>query len=591
MKNIDQKKLISILYPLISVALSIFIAECYCGQHFLMRGIFFYALNIFTYFLLYSLTYLVTGKIKLSGMVTYSLSGFMGLVHYYAKLFRGNPFMAADCFSLGTAADVASHYSLSFEHEVVICSIIFIVLLIVLKKIRVDETIFQKSRFITRGLAFVYILFAVWFFFISNIPVHLSLLSFDAGIDKVYENNGSFPGFILSARKLKVRAPFGYSVKKVLEITDKYKNEEICYENDGVNLIVVVDESFSDIMRNHPEYISEDNMPFLHSMKDDFETGTLVASIFGGNTANSEFEFLTGFTMAFEPYGMVSFQNIEREVPSINYTLQADGYSGIYGMHPGKPDSWKRDVVYPFLGFERFMSKEDFAHQDSIRGFVSDKACLAQILDEYETLSDQREPVYIYGMTIQNHGGYEDEGEGLNQSIEVVNEELSDDEKLKLYVNLIKETDSAVESLVKPLAERDEKVMVLFFGDHLPGMDKSTVDILSKGERDFKFDSPFYLWANFDIPEENIGKISMNYLGAYLLNRAGATLSPYERYLLDLRKDIPVLTLNGYTGSDGKYYEISDKSSPYYQKVLEYEYLQYNALYDNDVDMEFFYPE
>lgn len=590
MKTVNLKSKISFFYPLLAIAFAILVTESFCGQHFFERGVFFYLLNLFVYAFIYFLTYLVSGKIKLSGVVTFAFPSVFSFINYYICSFRGNPIMAADFFSLGTAADVASHYSIDFPSNVIKCVFLFAVFLGILLIIRVDENLTLPALVRNRVFSFIYVLVFIWFFFISAYPADMSLFDFDGGIQNVYDNQGIMPGFVLSIRKLQVKPPVGYSPEKVSQITKSYKEkDEKPIANRNVNLIVIVDESFADIMRNHPDYISKDNMPFLHSLKDNLITGTLVSSIYGGNTANSEFEFLTGFSMAFEPYGMVSFQNIDKKLPSINHSLVTDGYAGMYGLHPGKPDSWRRDVVYPYLGFEKFLTKDDFMNQDTLRGFVSDKSMLRETYDIYKEQINAGEPVYIYGMTIQNHGGYETKDDSLIYDIDITNSELLNDKKLLQYINLVKETDEAVEEFIVKLQSENEPVMVLFFGDHLPGMERNTIDIISDGNSEFKYESPFYLWANFDIEEKNIGKISMNYLGAYMLSQAGAGLSPYEQYLLDMYNDIPVLTMNGYIGSDGKRYSLKDRTSPYYDKIIEYEMLQYNAVYDDNTDMKFFY--
>lgn len=51
---------------------------------------------------------------------------------------------------------------------------------------------------------------------------------------------------------------------------------------------------------------NKDYMPYFHSMQgaDDTISGYLNVSVCGGNTANTEFEFLTGNTMAFLPQGV-----------------------------------------------------------------------------------------------------------------------------------------------------------------------------------------------------------------------------------------------------------------------------------------------
>lgn len=79
------------------------------------------------------------------------------------------------------------------------------------------------------------------------------------------------------------------------------------------------------------------------------------------------------------------------------------------------------------------------------------------------------------------------------------------------------------------------------------------------------YKTPFLIWANYDIEEQENVNISMNYLSTLMLESTGMKLSPFNQFLLDIHKQIPVLTTNGYFGEDGSYYSLKDESSPYYE--------------------------
>ena len=103
------------------------------------------------------------------------------------------------------------------------------------------------------------------------------------------------------------------------------------------NIIVVMNEAFSDLSVLGDFTTNEDYMPFLHKLQKGYEntiTGNLTVSVCGGNTANSEFEFLTGHTMDFFPVGSIPYQQyIKGELPSIVNQLEKLGYL-TYGLHP-----------------------------------------------------------------------------------------------------------------------------------------------------------------------------------------------------------------------------------------------------------------
>ena len=95
-----------------------------------------------------------------------------------------------------------------------------------------------------------------------------------------------------------------------------------------------------------------------------------------------------------------------------------------------------------------------------------------------------------------------------------------------------------------------------------------------------KYNTPFLIWANYDIEEQTDVKISANYMGTMVDELAGNSMSGYQQMVNEIRKDIPIITAGGYIGADGKYYHTFDKSSPYYDKIMDYCYSEYNNVFD-----------
>ena len=101
---------------------------------------------------------------------------------------------------------------------------------------------------------------------------------------------------------------------------------------------------------------------------------------------------------------------------------------------------------------------------------------------------------------------------------------------------------------------------------------------------------PFLIWANYDIKEENVKRTSNNYLSTYLAEVAGIKKTGYLEYLTKLREEIPAINVFGYLDKYGKFYEVYDKKSPYYELIHQYNLLEYNNLFGkDDQQKEFFY--
>lgn len=79
--------------------------------------------------------------------------------------------------------------------------------------------------------------------------------------------------------------------------------------------------------------------------------------------------------------------------------------------------------------------------------------------------------------------------------------------------------------------------------------------------------------------EEDI-QLSANYLGPYLKSVIGMPLTGFDKYLLDLHEELPVINAVYYKDSEGNIYD-PDKPSEYDDKIAEYERIQYNGLIDS----------
>ena len=89
---------------------------------------------------------------------------------------------------------------------------------------------------------------------------------------------------------------------------------------------------------------TKDFMPYIRSLLDGAPntiSGHLYVSVLGGNTANSEFEYLTGDSMAFLPSGSIPYQQyLNKYALSIVSHMKELGYSTT-AMHPYNASGWK----------------------------------------------------------------------------------------------------------------------------------------------------------------------------------------------------------------------------------------------------------
>jgi phosphoglycerol transferase MdoB-like AlkP superfamily enzyme len=256
-------------------------------------------------------------------------------------------------------------------------------------------------------------------------------------------------------------------------------------------------------------------------------------------------------------------------------------------------------MAYKYLGFDEFIARDDFEYEEKIRKFVSDKSHYKEIISRYEEAKESSDsPWFSFNVTMQNHGGYEKDYSSFPLTLEadLSEEQKGENDSTIRYLQLLRESDEALEYLIEYFKTQDDPTLILFFGDHQAAPSGSLwPKLYPEGKyvgTETAFDIykvPFMLWANYDIDEEWIDCTSLNYLGVLTARTAlgEAGLTGYQRFLQDLQKDYPAIFAYGYIGADGTPGAWDGTYSP---ELNDYRYLQYNSLKDQkNSDKEFFY--
>ena len=318
-------------------------------------------------------------------------------------------------------------------------------------------------------------------------------------------------------------------------------------------------------------------MSFFKSLKENTIRGNTYVSVFGGQTPNSEWEFLTNNSMAFMPYRTLPYQQyIRKNSYSLATTLKSQEYV-TKAIHPWYRSGYRRDIVYPLLGFDLFESIETLDNLDYLRGYPTDLSIYKNIIKQFEE-KDTNKKIFNFVVTMQNHSGYD--LEGYDSTVFLTN--IENCPRVEQYLSVMKESDKALEYLINYFENYDEKTLILFFGDHQPPYfeDEFWEQIMDGSSNETtKYITPFILWANYDIEEQSIDKTSLNYLSILLLDTAGLKTTPYIEFLKNIQKELPVITGNGYIDNNDNYYTFEDFNK--YSHILEqYEQIQYNNVFD-----------
>lgn len=505
------------------------------------------------------------------------------VINYFVLYFRGSPLVFSDIYSINTAMGVAGNYQHALRIEIVRLTFTFFVL----SGVSLQFSHIKKKKIYIHGIIFAVSLalsIGIFSYVINEKTLEKNGIDFQAFLpNNSYMANGLLLHDCICYVESRMTEPEGYSVKAVQKIIEKYeKSDSLSEATVTPNIILIMNESFTDLDYLEEVELSEECIPFFKSIKDNCVRGTLISSILGGNTPNSEFECLTGSTMAFLPEGYVAFQqSIDRELPSIITTCAKLGYD-TSAVHLYDPTYFDRKRIYPLLGIKDFYSLNNVDEEsiEYVRIFASDKSSFLLLEDIYEK---KTKPVFEYCVTIQNHGGY---FFGMEDII-VTNIESNYGNE---YSSLLKITDSDFEQLIEYFSKVSEPTIVCMFGDHQPYLFEEFYNDIWVGveytdvEKRYKqAKTPFVIWANYPITEKEFDEISINYLGVTIMETANLPMSGYQKRLLELRNEVPVICAIGSKDKNGKY-TISWKDSDYYELLQEYEFLQFNYLSGNTKD-------
>ena len=524
--------------------------------------------------------WLLTASVKWAGLIGSILLLVLATIDYYVFRFKGTEFSATDFFAAKTAFNVVGHYNLKPEKHVVFSWFLWLCFLLGQLMLPFIDI---RNAWLIRAAAGVVFCFSVLVFLYGTKGVRETHW-FDAGAQQY----GYILNFMLGIKGLFALKPKDYNTQKVDELSAQYSSTESpkCQTTHRPDIIVIMNESFVDfsVLGREPN-TNKPVLPIFRSIQKNAITGYALASVFGGSTPNSEYEFLTGNSMAFFPYGSIPFQQyVHGKAYSLVSELKDFGYQCM-ATHPYLASGWSRPTVYPAFGFDQITFIEAYPKQDTPRGYVSDSEMYDYITEQYEKLSKSGN-VFLYGVTMQNHGDYAGRSKMIDNTI-VLNHQEKAYPDVDQYLSLLRLSDQALEKLISYFSSVNREVILCFFGDHFPSVNWSFLEELH-GNRFDSLDSqqltkkvPFFIWANFPIQKQEFSCTSLNYLATHLLEAAGLPLPPYRQFLKKTAQLIPSINADGfYSFSNQKYQTFQEAAGKEAETLRNYRILVYNNAID-----------
>lgn len=526
----------------------------------------------------------LTGRWVISCLILHLAAGIWGALNYFVALYRGTPILPWDLTSLSTAAAVSDSYSFTPTVTMVIALVVLAVLGALLV-VRAGTGRIPNRRWRLGCLAACVgcLVLVVQPTVLERFGVGANTWDQTAG----YRSSGVLGSFVRNAAFLQVEKPEGLNAQHLASLLPQAgaaeENPNADHQGQLPNIVVIMNESWADFEEFGNLTLTQPVLDDIPSL-DNAIWGHAYTSIFGAGTSASEFEFLTGCSMAFLPAGSIPYQQyIKEPTPSLAWLLRQAGYDTL-AFHPGERDSWQRDNAYPLLGFEEYLCGEDMdVPREYLHGYVSDSADFDQVIWEFEH-KEAGQPLFLFNVTIQSHGGYTDEDYPITVQLA---DQPGQFPKAEQYLSLVRETDQAFLKLVDYFSQQEEPTVILMYGDHQPSVEQEFLDVAYGVTQDQmtmeqymgRYRVPYVMWANYDLPEEISGEdTSLNYLALDVLTAAGLEGDSFMNFLAQLREQMPVATFVGYGDPEGNAYSHLETTA-LTPLLDDYQCVQYERLF------------
>ncbi len=577
-------------------------------------------MNMIWYVMFLFILWLIFGRRRRAATVYMVVTFVIGMVNHFVLLYRGRILFPQDITSWQTAANVAGEYDLSPDIYVWGALAILVVWMALIRFVMIPQ---PKREYFTRksvtlGMVTASAAYIIAFFFTPWLPT----VGIEAQQWKT-QSNGFVLNFSLALRYSRVQQPDDYSEETLTElVTDLTEDEEsdgmtlysasyiasqydaatqdedlvpdelitVTTDADGtqpVNIICIMDESFGDLAIFDTLEISEDSIPFYHSLTENTIKGWMYSPVTGAGTANVEYEFLTGNSVSFLPDETTAYQLYVRDnMPSLVSWAEALGFSTTT-IHPYYSSGWNRVQVYNYFGVDTQLWNTDFLNPKYVRGYISDQSDFEMI--ESITEAADGESTFIFNVTMQNHGGYRQGWSNLTREVTLTGSMYGSSDYTEQYLNLMRETDNQLQDLIEYYSQVDEPTMIVLFGDHqgklsswfyeykLYGKD---LDDRTLEELELMYVAPFFIWTNYDSQEAQDVMLSTNYLGVLTALVSNYPTTGYMDFLTDVYAELPVVQTIGYINNDGLLTdEETDLTEEQQELLSEYETLSYYNLF------------
>lgn len=239
------------------------------------------------------------------------------------------------------------------------------------------------------------------------------------------------------------------------------------------DIVVVLSESFFDprILRGLDGI--EDHIPNVRQWIEAGHGGAMSVPAYGGGTIRTEFEILTGMPYrAFPGIGFPYMALDMRATPTLPRLLRDGAGYRTVAIHGNQGSFYNRSAVYGPMGFQKFITAREFDAAGVRDGlWYSDESMTDLLVTELEA---DEAPLFAFAISMQNHGPYDRRSARRADAWERIRlpDGIGEAAGLELRNLLyhLGSADAQFARLLDVLQRRNRPYLLLFFGDHLPGL-------------------------------------------------------------------------------------------------------------------------
>ncbi len=612
-RNINMRKFLSSVYvKMLLPSLCFFLVTFFTdGTYQNLSGytlwtfLYMFIMNVFPLYILMLLFYFISNRVWIGSAITAFLSALLHAINRYKVIFRDEPLKLFDLKVAKEAGNIVQNYSLTFQASLAVMIGLFLVisvLVCVIEKrggFRRTPYTPKKKEVLIRicgALLSVVLLFSGYRFIYQSdglISDIIGTKELESPVVK-QQHAGMLLYLLSSSYVTEYPTPDGYRKEDARALLSSFEEET---DTDKVypNVIAIMSEAFFDPTdgENTKFYPDKDPLLNFNRLKENAIYGNIIVPGFGGGTADTEFEFLTGSNASVIDAERPPIFNtyLSHKLFSLPWLYKDFGFE-THGIHPGHRWFYNRGDVYGWLGFDDFLTKESLPSDlEKTNYYINDSETEKLIRESYDTYlsSGNKSGYFSFTVTIQNHGPYMEKATEREPAL--MREAVSCDEKLyhvlDNYMAGLSDADRMLGNLSDYINTKDVPTVIVFFGDHLPyfgadgeGFRALGIDIdPEKPESALRKQStPFLIFGNdafhtwekengFSAKQGKVQDISASFLGNELLSYTHTPKPAFFKYTDTLKKELPVILANTFVVDQNGTFSVTPSEEV--QKLLD----------------------